>query len=73
MSRDEKGGGTNADGTKSAEYCSHCYQGGTWMLPNATVDQMQERVGGMLKSRGFSESVWKGAVDGIPHLKRWKK
>jgi len=33
MSRDEKGGGTNADGSKSAMYCSHCYAGGKFTLP----------------------------------------
>ncbi|WP_307428899.1 zinc ribbon domain-containing protein [Bacillus sp. V2I10] len=24
--RDEHGGGTEANGTKSSKYCSHCYQ-----------------------------------------------
>lgn len=25
LKRDPQGGGSNADGTKSAIYCSHCY------------------------------------------------
>jgi hypothetical protein len=28
MSRDPNGGGTNADGSTSLKYCSHCYAGG---------------------------------------------
>lgn len=70
MARDEKGGGTNADGSKSAEYCSHCYQNGTWML-DMTVDQMQERVGGLLKKMGAPDDVLKDARATIPGLKRW--
>ncbi|GEM_PF-848567 len=44
MKRDEKGGGTNADGTQSTMYCSHCYQNGQFVLPNISVTEMQARV-----------------------------
>ena len=27
LSRDSLGGGTNADGSSSTEYCSHCFRG----------------------------------------------
>jgi len=37
MKRDEKGGGSNADGTKSMMYCSHCYQNGQFVLPDIFV------------------------------------
>lgn len=70
MSQDKKGGGTNADGSKSAEFCSFCFDGGTWMT-DMTVDQMQERVGGILKQYGAPSDVQKKAVAGIPFLKRW--
>ncbi|HWA83266.1 MAG TPA: zinc ribbon domain-containing protein [Fimbriimonadaceae bacterium] len=72
MSQDAKGGGTNADGSRSTEYCSFCYDNGTWMM-DMTLDQMQERVGGILKKFGAPDSVQKQAVAGIPLLKRWKK
>ena len=72
MNKDEKGGGTNADGTKSAEYCSHCYQGGTWMH-EMSVDEMQRRVGGLLKQRGAPEDLQRTAMSGIPNLKRWTR
>ncbi len=29
LSKDPRGGGTNADGSKSSEYCSHCYSAGS--------------------------------------------
>lgn len=71
MNQDPKGGGTNKDGTKSAEYCSHCYKDGTWML-DMTVDDMQKRVGGLLKQFGAPDGVQREAIAGIPLLKRWK-
>lgn len=72
LSRDEQGGGTNADGSKSTEYCSHCYQNGTWMM-DMTVDQMQERVGAVLKQHGASKTIQKIAMAGVPTLSRWSK
>ena len=44
LKRYEKSGGTNADGSKSEMYCSHCYENGKFTLPDYTVTQMQERV-----------------------------
>jgi hypothetical protein len=73
MCQDERGGGTNADGSTSKEYCSHCYQNGTWMLPDITVDQMQERVGGRLKSVKLPKFIQQKAISGIPSLKRWSR
>jgi Putative zinc ribbon domain len=44
MKPDEKGGGTNADGTRSMMYCSHCYQNGQFVLPDISVTEMQAQV-----------------------------
>jgi hypothetical protein len=33
LKKDEKGGGTNADGSKSAIYCSKCYENGKFTSP----------------------------------------
>jgi hypothetical protein len=38
LSRDQLGGGTNADRSRSTEYCSHCYQSGRFTEPNISVD-----------------------------------
>src|SRR5437773_64901 len=51
LSKDQKGGGTEADGRVSAEYCSHCYLGGAFTDPTLTEEQMMERVRGKLKER----------------------
>ena len=72
LKRDQKGGGTNADGTKSTRYCSHCYQGGRFTLPELTAEQMQERVKGKLKEFGLPGFLAGLFTRGIPKLERWK-
>ena len=32
--------GTEKDGTKNHEYCKYCYQNGSFVNPDMTVDQM---------------------------------
>ena len=73
LKRDEKGGGTNADSTKNKMYCSHCYQNGSYTLPDITVDQMKERVKGKMKEMGFPGFLAGFFTKGIPSLERWKK
>ena len=71
MSRDEKGGGTNADGSKSPTYCSHCYASGKFTLPDLTVDQMKDRVAGKMKEMGFPRVLSWVFTRKIPRLQRW--
>ena len=71
LSRDEKGGGTNADGSKSQVYCSHCYQGGRFTLPDITAEQMQERVRDKLKEHGIPGFLAGLFTRRIPKLQRW--
>jgi Putative zinc ribbon domain len=71
LSKDEKGGGTEADGSKSAEYCSHCYVMGKYTEPNLTVDQMVEKVQGKMKQMHIPGFVAKSFTKDIPTLKRW--
>lgn len=73
MSKDPQGGGANADGTKSAIYCSYCYQNGVFTAPNMTVKEMQALVIGKLKEMHFPGFVAKMMAKGIPNLARWKK
>ena len=73
LSKDEQGGGTNADGSKSGIYCSHCFQGGRFSMPDLTASQMQELVRGKLKSIGFPGFVAGMFTRRIPKLERWKK
>ena len=73
LSKDAQGGGTDADGSKSVMYCSHCFQGGRFSMPDITASQMQDRVRGKLKSMGFPGFVAGMFTRRIPKLERWKK
>jgi hypothetical protein len=44
LKKDEKGGGSNADGSLNTLYCSHCYQDGRFTRPDITVDEMKSLV-----------------------------
>ena len=72
MKRDEKGGGTNADGTRSAKYCSHCMTSGRFTMPDLTAPQMQELVKGKLKEFGFPGFIAGLFTRRIPQLERWR-
>jgi hypothetical protein len=73
LKRDEKGGGTNADQSKSTVYCSHCYLDGKFTLPDITADQMQGAVKNKLKEFGFPGFLAGMFTKGIPKLERWRK
>jgi len=71
LSRDERGGGTNADGSKSRAYCSHCFAGGQFTLPDITAGQMQDRVKGKLREAGIPGFLTGVFTRKIPKLQRW--
>lgn len=73
LKKDEKGGGTNADGTKSNMYCSRCFENGTFTQPDLTAQKMQKLVKGKLKEMGFPGFVAGFFTKGIPKLKRWSQ
>lgn len=72
LSKDKNGGGTNADGSKSTMYCSNCYQNGQFVMPNLTVEQMQERVKGRMKDMKIPGFLGGFFLKKIPKLERWK-
>ena len=71
MSRDEAGGGTNADGSKSTMYCSHCYAGGRFTHPELTVEQIQDRVRDKLREFGVPAPLGWFFTRRVPKLARW--
>lgn len=73
LSRDEQVGGTNADGSRSKMYCSHCYQNGLFTMPDLTMEQMKDRVKGKMKEMGFPGFLSGLFTRNIPKLERWKK
>ena len=72
LSRDAQGGGTEADGRRTTEYCSHCYQGGAFTEPDITAVQMTEKVRGMLMRRQVPAPAVEVMVAGISSLRRWR-
>ena len=72
LKADPKGGGTNADGTLSQEYCSYCYTGGKFVNPDMTIDQMKVLVVEKLQEKGFPRFVGKFFASGLKNLKRWR-
>ena len=72
MKRDEHGGGTRADGSRSAMYCSHCYGDGRFLQPDITLAQMQDQVRGKLREFGFPRFLTGFMTHSIPKLARWR-
>ena len=73
LSKDEKGGGTEADGRVSTEYCSHCHVGGKFTDPSLTANQMIERVRAKMKEMHIPGFLAKSFTKDIPTLGRWVK
>lgn len=73
LARDEKGGGTEADGNKSTEYCSHCYQKGAFTDPQMTAERMVENVKARLQQLKLPPSVVTNLTSAIPTLRRWAR
>jgi Putative zinc ribbon domain len=71
LSRDAEGGGTNTDGSRSREYCSHCYQDGRFTEPNLSLEEMMARVEGKLLSMHIPSLLARRFTRNIPNLSRW--
>lgn len=72
LKKDQKGGGTNADGSTSTVYCSHCYENGKFTNPDITADGMKDLVKGKLKEMGFPSFMAWFFTSNITRLERWK-
>ncbi len=71
----EENFGTNADGSKTSEFCSYCYQKGAFTEPDITMEKMIETA-----AKGWAdhdpnvsyEEALAVAKKNIPTLTRWK-
>jgi len=71
----EEDWGTEADGSRSAEYCAMCYTDGAFISPDMTKEQMME-----VSAKGWSDFDPNVSYDKaleectkiIPTLKRWQ-
>ena len=66
--------GTEANGSKSADYCQYCYENGAFTEPNCTLEEMIEACAAiMVEEYDFSpEEAKRQCEEGLPTLKRWK-
>jgi hypothetical protein len=71
LSKDAHGGGTNADGSRSQEFCSHCYANGAFTEPDLSVEQMVVKVRGKMREMKIPGFLAGFLVKGIPRLRRW--
>ncbi len=66
LKRDEQGGGTNAEGSRSTVYCSHCYQRGQFVSPDYFVfDELKDERQGV---KAFWLEVVKNLKPGVTEL-----
>jgi hypothetical protein len=72
LKRDEQGGGTNADGSRSTMFCSHCYNNGQFVSPDLSADEMKELVKDKLREFGIPGFLTGVFTKKIPELERWK-
>ena len=71
LSADPKGGGTEADGSKNADYCSFCYQNGAFTDPTLTLETMTSKLEPIMTSMNIPADVVESTKAALPHLKRW--
>jgi hypothetical protein len=71
LSKDPQGGGSERDGGKSAEYCSHCYRNGQFTEPDLTAELMMGKVEAKLRTMHFPGFLAKRFAKSIPSLNRW--
>ncbi|NOT36632.1 MAG: hypothetical protein HOP11_04585 [Saprospiraceae bacterium] len=75
LKKDEKGGGTEKDGSISKKYCSMCYENGVFITPPEidTPEKMQKFCIQEMKKSGINSILAWLATRTIPSLERWKK
>ena len=72
MEKDIENGGTNADGSKTLKYCSHCYQEGSFKDNFTKSGEMVKLVRGKLKEMGYGPIKRWFYSSHISQLDRWK-
>jgi len=70
----ERDFGTNSGGSKSEEYCFHCFQNGKFLDEGITLQEKIDKNVKFAVQMGMSEDeARKMASNVLPKLKRWKQ
>jgi hypothetical protein len=66
--------GTHADGSKSEEYCTYCFQKGTFTEPDISMQEMIDKCVTIMNQRKImpEDQARDLMAKTIPSLKRWK-
>lgn len=65
--------GTEADGTKSSEYCSYCYADGAFVSDVTMEEMVTISAKGMSEAMGTPEAEARELIASLlPGLKRWQ-
>ena len=66
--------GTNTDGSRSEDYCFHCFQAGRFLDEGITLHEKIEKNIAFGVRMGMPEEMARHMCETIlPKLKRWKK
>lgn len=65
--------GTEANGAKSEEYCTYCYENGAFKQPELTLQQMIDLCVPFMVEEGMAEAEARAILSAqLPVLKRWQ-
>ena len=65
--------GTEADETLSVDYCTHCYQGGEFVDPDLTIEQMSAIAADFIEADDVTMAEAKAISKTLlSDLKRWQ-
>lgn len=73
LSKDPEHGGTNADGSKSTEYCGYCFVNGQFVDGGVSLEEYRKKLDQILKDQKMSWFLRTLTWYQLPTLKRWKK
>jgi len=71
LSKDKGHGGTELDGLKSQEYCSHCYKKGKFIDRDITLSEMKVKVKEKMKAMHIPGFLVGYFTKDMHKLKRW--
>ncbi len=72
LNKDPMGGGTEADGSRSAKFCSYCYEAGAFLGTVKTSKEMQAFCMAQMRKQGMLRPMAWLFTRQIPHLERWQ-